>query len=159
MILHHVRCATARRRSKKKGSPKREDVPPKSKDVPPKRDHQRKREDVPPKKTRTYHQKGIAKKKLGSPQKLILTCYKQFASKQTKKGPLASKQTKESAGKQTKESAGRTLATRSMVPAAQTSVSFPLADFELRRIRRPGTSKRGGAQLDHVQQVEFRFSV
>ena len=52
------------------------------------------------KKTRTYHRKGIAKKKLGSPQKLILTCYKQFA------------------GKQTKESAGRTLATRSMVPAA-----------------------------------------
>ena len=70
------------------------------------------------KKTRTYHQKGIAKKKLGSPQKLILTCYKQFASKQTKKSPLANKQTKESAGKQTKESAGRTLATRSMVPAA-----------------------------------------
>ena len=92
MILHHARCAIARRRSKKKGSPKREDVPPKSKDVPPKRDHQRKREDVPPKKkTRTYHQKGIAKKKLGSPQKLILTCYKQFAGKQTKK----------SAGKQT----------------------------------------------------------
>ena len=93
MILHHARCAIARRRSKKKGSPKREDVPPKkSKDVPPKRDHQRKREDVPPKKkTRTYHQKGIAKKKLGSPQKLILTCYKHFAGKQTK----------ESAGKQT----------------------------------------------------------
>jgi hypothetical protein len=29
MILHHARCAIARRRSKKKGSPKREDVPPK----------------------------------------------------------------------------------------------------------------------------------
>jgi hypothetical protein len=43
------------------------------------------------KKTRTYHQKGIAKKKLGSPQKLILTCYKQVAGKQTK----------ESAGSQT----------------------------------------------------------
>jgi hypothetical protein len=63
----------------------------KSKDVPPKRDHQRKREDVPQRKTRTYHQKGIAKKKLGSPQKLILTCYKQVAGKQTK----------ESAGSQT----------------------------------------------------------
>ena len=43
------------------------------------------------KKNRTYHQKGIAKKKLGSPQKLILTCYKQVAGKQTK----------ESAGSQT----------------------------------------------------------
>jgi hypothetical protein len=43
MILHHARCAIARRRSKKKGSPKREDVPQKkkNKDVPPKRDRQK----------------------------------------------------------------------------------------------------------------------
>ena len=44
----------------------------KSKDVPPKRDHQRKREDVPPKR-KDVPPKGIAKKKLESPQKLILT--------------------------------------------------------------------------------------
>ena len=65
MILHHVRCATARRRSKKKETQKREDVPPKSKDVPPKRDHQRKREDVPPKKNKDVPPKRDRQKEIG----------------------------------------------------------------------------------------------
>ena len=106
MILHHARCAIARRRSKKKGSPKREDVPPKkSKDVPPKRDHQRKREDVPQKKNKDVPPKRDRQKEIG----ITAKAYSHLLQTNKQKSPLANKQ---------KESAGRTLATRSMVPAA-----------------------------------------